>query len=136
MTNFVISFSGSLAPWHVFSRRQRAITFCALTASTVFCLVSQGISKLPGLFSTVTTPWFGLTEAGAYGLGPRKTERHVDGRSASNLAGLDHWLKEVAATDVVLYERWMNNEIMVRSLKLGNCLVHFLRRAGAPALML
>ena len=29
-------------------------------------------------------------------------------------SGLDHWLKEVAATDVVLYERWMNNEIMVR----------------------
>ena len=26
---------------------------------------------------------------------------------------LDHWLKEVSATDVVLYERWMNNEIMV-----------------------
>lgn len=25
---------------------------------------------------------------------------------------LDHWLQEVSATDVVLYERWMNNEIM------------------------
>lgn len=28
-------------------------------------------------------------------------------------SGLDHWLQEVSATDVVLYERWMNNEIMV-----------------------
>ena len=33
----------------------------------------------------------------------------------TDLGGLDHWLKEVAATDVVLYERWMNNEIMVRN---------------------
>ncbi|CAE7446502.1 unnamed protein product, partial [Symbiodinium microadriaticum] len=34
--------------------------------------------------------------------------------------GLDHWLKEVAATDVVLYERWMNNEIMAGNYAVRN----------------
>ncbi|CAJ1450405.1 unnamed protein product [Effrenium voratum] len=33
---------------------------------------------------------------------------------------LDHWLKEVSATDVVLYERWMNNEIMAGNYAVRN----------------
>lgn len=33
---------------------------------------------------------------------------------------LDHWLQEVSATDVVLYERWMNNEIMAGNYAVRN----------------
>eukprot|EP00913_Durusdinium_trenchii_P006749 g6345.t1 len=34
--------------------------------------------------------------------------------------GLEHWLVEVSATDVVLYERWMNNEIMAGNYAVRN----------------
>eukprot|EP00930_Biecheleria_cincta_P083886 TRINITY_DN73390_c0_g1_i1.p1 TRINITY_DN73390_c0_g1~~TRINITY_DN73390_c0_g1_i1.p1 ORF type:complete len:583 (+),score=113.05 TRINITY_DN73390_c0_g1_i1:111-1859(+) len=33
---------------------------------------------------------------------------------------LDHWLREAALTDVVLYERWMNNEIMAGNYAVRN----------------
>lgn len=33
---------------------------------------------------------------------------------------LEHWLVEVSATDVVLYERWMNNEIMAGNYAVRN----------------
>lgn len=33
---------------------------------------------------------------------------------------LDHWLREAAITDVVLYERWMNNEIMAGNYAVRN----------------
>ncbi|CAE8601441.1 unnamed protein product [Polarella glacialis] len=33
---------------------------------------------------------------------------------------LDHWLEEAKATDVILYERWMNNEIMAGNYAVRN----------------
>mmetsp|Transcript_22463 Transcript_22463/g.70014 ORF Transcript_22463/g.70014 Transcript_22463/m.70014 type:complete len:403 (+) Transcript_22463:192-1400(+) len=34
--------------------------------------------------------------------------------------GLEHWLEEARATDVVLYERWMNNELMAGNYAVRN----------------
>ena len=70
-----------------------------------------------GLFSTVITLWYGLIEAG------KESFLSLPPQRLTIFAGLDHWLQEVAATDVVLYERWMNNEIMASSLLSQWCVV-------------
>ena len=110
MTSFVISFSESIAPWHVSSRRRRAITFCALTASTAATVTSRS----PQDHQASRFVFDGDNPVVWLDRGPG-LERACEWRKRERPEGLDHWLKEVAATDVVLYERWMNNEIMVRS---------------------